>query len=510
VSARRPRLPLALLAVALLAAAIAGISSSGALFTAQRSNPGNDFSSSSYFGFFDSGSYVGDGNDNRSITGVGFRPDVVIVKGDTGQTAVIRTSTMSGDSSKPMAGATGPSADMIQSLNANGFEVGAQSPVNSSGVSYQWMAFRAQDGLLKVGSYSGNGATQSVSGAGFSPEYAAVFSAGAQNAVQRYSGMTTSFQFDGDTGNAQRITSLDGNGFSVGTQNTVNSSGTAYHWIAFNDSAGLLDVGSYAGNGADPRSVTGVGFQPEYVMVRGSSIATPRQGVHRPASLAGDSTLRFDATGNFTNNIQTLQSDGFEVGGDSNVNYSGTTYHYLAARDTAGSSGGGCASPGSASVPASADAFVDQGSPSSNFGTSSDLFVMSKSGNANRRTLVRFNLPAIPGGCSVTGASLTLQSTSAVAGRTIDLYRAGASWTEAGVNWSNAPSTTGTATSRVSATGANVWDATQHVEAMYSGANNGFVLRDSSESSAASPEQKYQAREGSPDSQDPFLTVSWG
>ena len=43
------------------------------------------------------------------------------------------------------------------------------------------MAFRAQEGLLKVGTYAGNGgASQSISGLGFSPEYAAVFSAGAQ------------------------------------------------------------------------------------------------------------------------------------------------------------------------------------------------------------------------------------------------------------------------------------------------------------------------------------------
>ena len=135
---------------------------------------------------------------------------------------------------------------------------------------------------------------------------------------------------------------------------------------------------------------------------------------------------------------------------------------------------------------------------------------MSKSGNANRRTLVRFNLPSLPSGCSVTGAALTLQSTSAVTGRTIDLYRAAGSWTETGVTWNNAPAPTGTPTSRASGAGAATWDATAHVEAMYSGTNNGFILRDSAEGSAAAPEQKYQAREGTPDTQDPTLIVAWG
>ena len=43
------------------------------------------------------GSYVGDGLDNRRITGVGFQPAVVLIKADTGQNAVMRTSTMAGD-----------------------------------------------------------------------------------------------------------------------------------------------------------------------------------------------------------------------------------------------------------------------------------------------------------------------------------------------------------------------------------------------------------------------------
>ncbi len=161
---------------------------SAANLSATASNPGNSFTGSTYFGFFASGYYTGNAADNRGITGVGFRPDVVIVKGNTAQTAAIRTSTMSGDVSKPMAGATAQLADVIQSLDADGFTVGLNARVNSADIGYEWMAFRAQEGLLRVGSYTGNGTSQSVTGLGFSPEYAAVFSAGANNAVQRYSG----------------------------------------------------------------------------------------------------------------------------------------------------------------------------------------------------------------------------------------------------------------------------------------------------------------------------------
>ncbi len=51
---------------------------------------------------FVTGSYVGNGTAGRSITGVGFQPDAVIIKGNAAQHAVMRTSTMTGDAAKQM------------------------------------------------------------------------------------------------------------------------------------------------------------------------------------------------------------------------------------------------------------------------------------------------------------------------------------------------------------------------------------------------------------------------
>ena len=50
-----------------------------------------------------SGSYTGDGAATHVVTGLGFRPDAVIVKGHTAKLAVIRTTTMLGDSAKQLA-----------------------------------------------------------------------------------------------------------------------------------------------------------------------------------------------------------------------------------------------------------------------------------------------------------------------------------------------------------------------------------------------------------------------
>ena len=51
----------------------------------------------------------------------------------------------------------------------------------------------------------------------------------------------------------------------------VNRTGTTYHYVAWNEIPGKVDVGTYTGNGADNRNITGVGFQPDFVMVQTNS-----------------------------------------------------------------------------------------------------------------------------------------------------------------------------------------------------------------------------------------------
>ena len=48
-----------------------------------------------------SGTYVGDGADNRNVV-VGFAPDAVLVKANLNESAIIRTASMASDSAKNM------------------------------------------------------------------------------------------------------------------------------------------------------------------------------------------------------------------------------------------------------------------------------------------------------------------------------------------------------------------------------------------------------------------------
>ena len=97
----------------------------------------------------------------------------------------------------------------------------------------------------------------------------------------------------------------------------------------------MNNVSSYPGDGADNRSVTTAGFQPEYALIRADDNVTARPAVHHPASLAGDNTLLFSGAAMVTNRIQALQADGFQVGNSGDVNANGVTYYSVAVRSSA-------------------------------------------------------------------------------------------------------------------------------------------------------------------------------
>jgi hypothetical protein len=232
-----------------------------------------------------------------------------------------------------MGGATALTADTIQQLNATGFQIGKDFSVNKNSDRYDWIAFKTYANQMKVGSYTGNGTSQSVGSMGFSPDYVMLLSAGADAAVQSSRTMGTTFRFDETAAAASGVTSLDSNGFSVGNSTQANVNGRTYYYVAWNEINGLMQESSYAGNGIDSRNIGGVTFQPDYVMVRSSTNGNVcDRGVHRPASLTGDASLYFSNLANTTNVIQALQATGFQVGNDCTVNTNSKTYYWMAFR----------------------------------------------------------------------------------------------------------------------------------------------------------------------------------
>lgn len=281
------------------------------------------------------GSYTGNGNDNRPITGVGFRPDVVIIKAwDIPEPAgVLRTSAMPGDNSAFFS-ATADAADLVQSLDADGFTIGTKSNVNQNGAAYYWQAMKAsQTPGLAVGSYTGNGTdNRSITGVGFRPDVVLLKAANTADQVWKPASLAGDASLIGSgIGVAvNHIQAFEADGFQIGTDARVNATGVTYWYLAWYETDGLIDQGTYTGNGVDNRSITGAGFQPDMVWIQESAWPI----YHRTSQVAGDSTMSFLGSWARADCIQAFEADGMQIGSDPRVNENGWNYYYLAWKAT--------------------------------------------------------------------------------------------------------------------------------------------------------------------------------
>ncbi len=165
------------------------------------------------------------------------------------------------------------------------------------------------------------------------------------------------------------------------------------------------------------------------------------------------------------------------------------------------------------------DAYVDQKSTASNFGSAATLNVASRS-NRNKRSYVRFDVAscAIPSGSTVMSASVALAVASAPAkNRTYGMHVVDGtfSWAEATLTW-NSQSTSpfaATATDSQSVTTGSTgtvvgWDVRPDVQAFVAGTrpNNGWVLRDATESANPASETQFRSDEST---SPPALTITY-
>ena len=163
--------------------------------------------------------------------------------------------------------------------------------------------------------------------------------------------------------------------------------------------------------------------------------------------------------------------------------------------------------PGSVTVTADADTYVDQSAPTQNFGSAANLLVASRDRERNRRALVRFALPSIPSGCTLRTATLTLTAKEA-SGRQLVVTRAAAAWSEGSVTWGNAPGPSGSSSAAATVSGGKVgWSVTALVSAMRANGNYGFLVRDANENARGNGEQtNFSSRTGNG---APALYLRW-
>lgn len=314
----------AILALALSIGAVVGWTL--ASFSSTTSTSGS-FEASASFGIqMETGTYSGNGVDDRAIT-VGFQPDIVIVKSNSNSEAHIRTSTMPANQDKAMVGAVSLASqtNRIQSFDSNGFIVGNNSDVNSTGRNYYWVAWKASSGNVAVGSYTGDGTSGRDITVGFNPLIGFLMSASNYRAVFRTDAFANSYRFDTNAV-SNALTGDTPTAFTVGNSNESNRSGTTYYYAMFASVSGQSDTGSYTGDGVSGR-VINVGFQPDFAV-------TKREGNNNPAwrtdDLTGSNSLRFSASAPQPNRMTALGVSGFTLGTNGDANSSGLTYSWFA------------------------------------------------------------------------------------------------------------------------------------------------------------------------------------
>jgi hypothetical protein len=295
-------------------------------------------------GLIDVGTYIGDTSDNRSITGVGFQPDWVFTKNaNTAVSAVYNLNESYGDYSSYFTN-TPNLVNAVQALEADGFQVGTSNTANESTNTHYYAAFggavdhTAQGTFTAVsGTYVGDGNARVISNLGFKPDLVIVKASSTQQAVFSTSimgGDSTAYLGSATANFADGITTLSPNGFTIGSHATVNTAGVEYVWTAYGNAwnpetnTGSQDfvIGAYYGNTLDTRSVTRIPFQPNLIVIKQGGTGV---GVWRSSAHTGDVTSYFNATADGANHIQALETTGFQIGTDANVNTAGALYWYF-------------------------------------------------------------------------------------------------------------------------------------------------------------------------------------
>ena len=315
--------------------------------------------------------YTGDGASTKSITGVGFKPDMVWVKArSSAYSHNLQDSTRGGGTST----ALNPNLTLaegvygiygfVNTFDTDGFTVGTGSSnnvhVNNNGTTYVAWCWRANEGSTSssaVGSitssvqanadagfsivrYTGNSSSNQTIGHGLSviPKTIivkklgqtsdwAVYHTGLTSAAYRIKLNST----DGEltSNNPWNSTDPTSSVFTVKSDaGNVNANGQEHIAYCFADIEGFSKFDSYTGTGSAGHTIN-VGFAPAFVIVR--SLANAEDWLMFD-SARGNNTVLYANTdaAEATYNTFALTSTGFELPQWGSSNGSGQKYIYMA------------------------------------------------------------------------------------------------------------------------------------------------------------------------------------
>lgn len=344
-----------------------------------------------------SGYYMGTGAANNTISGMGFQPDLVIIKSSTNAgMARYKTSAMPANMTFHMGNATAVDTSTAITLNATGFTTSALAEINTINVLYHWIAYGGSDcsatGNFCVGTYTGGNPTPRTVTVGFQPALVINKAGTTTNGTHfRTASMPvdTSQYFSSTTAPTAGtfIRSLTATGFTAGS--AINENNVPHYYIVFG-ATGNFKEGTYTGTGTDNVSISGLGFKPASVFIKNTTSATTasRRALLSTSYHHGDlASYPGEAVANTVNGIQALETDGFQRGSLANSNENGGTFYWFAFGTEPSPSASGTHTFNQGTYTGTGSAFSITG-----VGFSPDLVIIRASGTASPGLVARIKL----------------------------------------------------------------------------------------------------------------------
>lgn len=285
---------------------------------------------------FVSGSFAGDGNDDRDITvsGIGQIVALFLKRDAAANDFIARFGSMSVGDSVSLTETTTFKTNCIQSLGTGTFQVGSDTECNGSSATIYYLAIANVEGTVEVDSYTGDGNDNRDISLTASFDPGIFFVAGDGVSTSKGWATTTSIAasaqtcfFNSTACVTDRVQALEAGQFQVGTGATVNTNTIVYHYVAIDASTANIDEASYTGNATDDRSISlGSSFDPDMLFTSEDANVSKW---FRFGSNTGDASFLHDAA-TAANGIQAFSTGSFEVGDDGDVNGGSATYYYWA------------------------------------------------------------------------------------------------------------------------------------------------------------------------------------
>jgi hypothetical protein len=235
--------------------------------------------------------YTGNGS-TQTISGLGFSPNLVWIKGRSGATDHALYDTVRGVQQQLESNTTTDETTEstgLTAFNSDGFALGALAQANTSSATYvAWAWDESVSAGFDIVTYTGNGSARTIAHSlGVAPSMIIVKARTTASTDQGWpvyhsantAAPATDYLLLNDTAATADLdtvwndTAPTSSVFSVGTNALVNANADTYVAYCFAPVAGYSSFGSYTGNGSADGPFVYTGFRPRFVLAKVTTTA---------------------------------------------------------------------------------------------------------------------------------------------------------------------------------------------------------------------------------------------